>query len=301
LNCSFCSVSAFNGNRYRPVEHIIRELQSIKEKFVLIVDDNLIGINKNHYTRARELFSAIIKAKIKKRFMAQVTLNMADDHELLTLAKKAGLWGIFIGFESPVEEGLLEVQKKYNIRKSSDITASIRSIQKKGILVLGSFIMGLDVDKKGIGKTTAAAGIEYGINALNLMFLTPLPGTRLWDKFDSEKRIVANNLPEDWKYYTLALPVANYMHLFWEDMFKEIKQCFCLFYSLPRILGRFFRHLLINRKPLIALITLFVNLNYRQSIVMDAQLFRQLKAADGTAHIEKVGIGLTMQAGENRK
>jgi hypothetical protein len=44
LNCSVCSVTAFNGAQYRqrPIPDVIREFQSIGEKRVPVVDDNLI-------------------------------------------------------------------------------------------------------------------------------------------------------------------------------------------------------------------------------------------------------------------
>ena len=50
LNCSFCSVASFNGKRYRhrPIDQVVRELASIREKHVLVVDDNLIGIRPDH-------------------------------------------------------------------------------------------------------------------------------------------------------------------------------------------------------------------------------------------------------------
>ena len=50
LNCSFCSVTAFNGSRYRqrPIADVVREFQLIHEKYVLVVDDNLIGTSPEH-------------------------------------------------------------------------------------------------------------------------------------------------------------------------------------------------------------------------------------------------------------
>src|SRR3990172_8159462 len=45
LNCTFCSVTAFNGAHYRrrPIPDVVREFPLIREKHVLLVDDNLIG------------------------------------------------------------------------------------------------------------------------------------------------------------------------------------------------------------------------------------------------------------------
>ena len=60
------------------------------------------------------------------------------------------------------------------------------SVLHKGMrndgLVVGSFIIGLDIDEPGIGKNSAAVASQYGADNLNVLFLTPLPGTRLWDR-----------------------------------------------------------------------------------------------------------------------
>ncbi|MGD8414562.1 MAG: radical SAM protein, partial [Candidatus Latescibacterota bacterium] len=154
LNCSFCSVSSFNGRSYRrrSIEDVVSEFRLIGENHVLIVDDNLIGTRRDHIARAKDLFRSMIEANLGKKWICQATINMADDEELLRLARRAGCAGVFIGFESPADEGLVEVHKKYNIQKNRDFKASVRRIQRHGISVVGSFIMGLDVDRPGIGR-----------------------------------------------------------------------------------------------------------------------------------------------------
>jgi len=77
-------------------------------------------------------------------------------------------------------------------------------------MIVGSFIIGLDVDQSGIGERIADMASHYGLDNLNALFLTPLPGTRLWDQMKADGRIALNNYPEDWKYYTLTYPVAQY-------------------------------------------------------------------------------------------
>ena len=110
-----------------------------------MVDDNLIGTRRKHITRAKDLFRALAQAKIRKQWVAQASINFADDEELLALGAKAGCSGVFIGFESPTPEGLVEIGKKFNLLKRHDFRASVRRIQRHGILVVGSFIIGLDV------------------------------------------------------------------------------------------------------------------------------------------------------------
>ncbi len=45
MNCTFCSVTAFNGRRFRrrPLEAVIEELKQIPQNKIMITDDNIIG------------------------------------------------------------------------------------------------------------------------------------------------------------------------------------------------------------------------------------------------------------------
>ncbi|MCX6349378.1 MAG: radical SAM protein [Candidatus Aureabacteria bacterium] len=265
LNCSFCSVTAFNGAKYRqrPIPDVVREFQAVREKHVLVVDDNLIGTRRDHIARAKALFRAMAQANLRKEWIAQATINFADDEELLALAARAGCSGVFIGFESPTPEGLRELGKKFNLLKARDFRASVRRIQRHHILVVGSFIIGLDMDKPGIGRRIAEAASQYGVDNLNVLFLTPLPGTRLWDRMKSQDRIALDAFPDDWKYYTLTFPVARFKHLSLEGIIEEMISCDRIFYSLPRILRRVWGSLWQRRKPLISLVG---NLSYRSNI-----------------------------------
>ncbi|HTY61787.1 MAG TPA: radical SAM protein [Acidobacteriota bacterium] len=276
LNCTFCSVTAFNGARYRqrPIPDVIREFQSVREKRVLVVDDNLIGTRTEHIARAKDLFRAMAKANLRKEWVGQATINFADDEELMTLASKAGCRGVFIGFESPAPEGLRELGKKFNLLKGRDIRASVRRIQRHNIMIVGSFIIGLDVDQSGIGKRIADMASHYCLDSLNALFLTPLPGTRLWDQMKADGRIALDTYPEDWKYYTLTYPVAQYKNLSLDAVIQEMISCNRKFYSLPRILRRVCSNLWQPRAPLISLVA---NLSYRSNIRVDRKAYADFR------------------------
>jgi radical SAM superfamily enzyme YgiQ (UPF0313 family) len=276
LNCSFCSVTEFNGAHYRmrPIGDVVREFRLIREKRVLVVDDNLVGTRPEHIARAKNLFRSMVKAKLKKEWFAQATINFADDEELLALAAKAGCRGIFIGFESPTSKGLQELSKKFNFLKDRDFRDSVRRIQRYGIMVAGSFIIGLDVDEPGIGKRIAKAASQYGLDNLNALFLTPLPGTRLWDQMKAEVRIALDTFPEDWKYYTLTFPVARYKHLSLDGIIDEMLSCDRTFYSMPRILCRVWGSLWGRRQPLISLVG---NLSFRKNSQLSCEAYAGFK------------------------
>jgi radical SAM superfamily enzyme YgiQ (UPF0313 family) len=286
MNCSFCSVTAFNGARYRqrPIPEVVREFQSIREQRVLVVDDNLIGTRPEHIARAKDLFRALAAAKLGKHWVAQATINFADDEELLALAARAGCAGVFIGFESATTEGLTEIGKRFNLLKGRNLAASVARIQRHHILVVGSFIIGLDVDTPGIGRRTAEAARLYGVDCLNTLFLTPLPGTRLWDQMSAEGRLVLDRFPQDWQYYTLTFPVARFKRLSRSQAVDEMLACDRHFYSWPRILARVWRNARHRRQPLISL---FGSLSYRRNVEVNRKAYARLScecAARGAAH-----------------
>jgi radical SAM superfamily enzyme YgiQ (UPF0313 family) len=289
LSCKFCSVSAFNGRHYRhrPISHVVQEYRSIREKLVLVVDDNFIGTRTDHISRAKELLRAIIDSGVRKKWIAQVTINFGDDEELLTLASKAGCVGVFIGFESISAEGLKEIHKPFNIRKLPEIKAAIRRIHRQGIAVVGSFIIGLDIDKKHIGKKIAATAQHYGLDALNVMFLTPLPGTQLWDEMESTGRITLKSFPHDWRYYTLTFPVARYNHLTWSEMLAEKEACYRSFYTYAGILRRVYGSICQMRNPFVILLS---NLWYRKNTLrLDCAAYEGFSVAPGAVPMEEIG------------
>jgi radical SAM superfamily enzyme YgiQ (UPF0313 family) len=123
-----------------------------------------------------------------------------------------------------------------------------------------------------------------------VLLLTPLPGTRLWEKMESEGRIIADAFPEDWRYYTLKYPVARYKHLSWGDLLREREVCSRAFYSYPRIIRRVFSTLWRTRKPIITLVSLVINLSCRsnyKNLCLEHDSYRGLDLSRGEAQAKQ--------------
>jgi radical SAM superfamily enzyme YgiQ (UPF0313 family) len=118
MDCEFCSVSAFNGRRYRqrPVEEVLDELEAIPHRMVFFVDDNIIGYGKRAAARAVALFKGMVERGIKKDWFCQASMNFADDEEVLEYAAKSGCRMVFLGVEAEDIDVLEEVNKKLNVR-----------------------------------------------------------------------------------------------------------------------------------------------------------------------------------------
>ena len=280
LNCSFCSVTAFNGGlfRHRPIENVIAELRQIHEKRILFVDDNLVGTRRDHIAYAKDLFRAMIREGLTRPWICQATVNFGDDEELLDLAARAGCLGVYIGFESPTAEGLLALGKKFNLQKGRDFRASVRRIRRQGITVMGSFILGIDTDGPGIGATIARAAEDYGLDMADVQILTPLPGTALFQEMERQGRITANSYPADWQYYTFSHPVFQYLHFTWNELVQEKNQFHDRFYSYPRILVRAWRTALTTRSPKKVIFGLVTNLTCRYSHLLDRKVYALRRA-----------------------
>jgi radical SAM superfamily enzyme YgiQ (UPF0313 family) len=92
MDCSFCSVTAFNGRlfRMRDVDDVVAELASIPERNIILVDDDLNGFSRKARERCLALFRAMAAARLDKQWITQVTINFGDDDELPRLARQAG-------------------------------------------------------------------------------------------------------------------------------------------------------------------------------------------------------------------
>jgi|AntAceMinimDraft_14_1070370.scaffolds.fasta_scaffold22154_3 radical SAM superfamily enzyme YgiQ (UPF0313 family) len=209
FNCSFCGVPVYSGHklRYKPVSTIIEELKEIKQNYVIFKDDNLIGNSKTHKTKAIELFEQIIANKIKKDFLCFVSVNIADDINVIRLARKAGFVLFFIGIETEKLKAIQSINKNINespARKAYKET--FKRLHKEKVAVTAAFICGFDTDTVDDIHDRASFIMKSSLDTYTFTFLTPLPKTPLSIALQKENRIIKNNYPHDWIFY-------NFCHL----------------------------------------------------------------------------------------
>ena len=207
MDCEFCSVTCFNGRRYRrrPPEEVLDELQTIRRKRLFFVDDNLIGYGENSRKQALQLFRGMVEQKLRKWWWCQASLNFADDEDVLHWAGRAGCKMVFLGLEAEEVDALEEVNKRLNLRRGIETYAeAIRRIHKAGIAVLGAFIFGLDGDTPEKLLRRADYMIRSDVDVMQATVLTPLPGTRLFNRLAKEKRLLYTQFPQDWDRYSMT-------------------------------------------------------------------------------------------------
>jgi radical SAM superfamily enzyme YgiQ (UPF0313 family) len=245
MDCSFCSVTAFNGRlfRMRGVDEVVSEMASIAARDIIFVDDDLNGFSRRAKERCLELFRAMTAADLGKQWITQVTINFGDDDELPRLARAAGCAGVFIGLESTDTASLTLIRKDgmSQRRGLSYYRENVARIRSHGIGVVGSFILGIDSqDMATIVGDILRFAHEVELDGLNPTILTPLPGTRDYARFDAEGRILFKNYPEDWEKYTLAFPVTSMPNVSGAGLMKRYMQVL-QFFRPEHIAARYWR------------------------------------------------------------
>ncbi len=193
FDCEFCNITSLFGHRPRvkAAKQIIHELDGLYRLgwrgSVFFVDDNLIG-NKKHLKKT--LLPALIEwraDKIGLSFSTEVSINMADDQELMDLMAEAGFTTVFIGVETPDDDSLAECNKGQNRRR--DLVEDIKRIQRSGLQVQGGFIIGFDSDTPSIFQKQIEFIQKSGIVTAMVGLLQAPIGTRLYERLEREGRL----------------------------------------------------------------------------------------------------------------
>lgn len=197
--CDFCTVTGFFGDsiRFRSNDSVIEELLLLKERArrdggkiaVFFIDDNF-GINVK---RTKSLLQEMIDHNAVVPWIAQISVNLLRDEELLDLISASGGRWIFIGMESVDENNLRDVNKGFN--KPSEYRATLDRLAGRGLYAITSFIFGMDGDTPGVAGRTLEHLRSWPPGLPVYGLLTPYPATPLYDRLSAEGRLTR---PKHW-------------------------------------------------------------------------------------------------------
>lgn len=197
FNCEFCDIIVMYGRipRAKTVDQTmaeVRECYRLGAHQIFIVDDNFIGNRKLAKNLLRELADWQAKNGYPLDFNTEVSLNLAQDDELLGLMRDANFTTIFVGIESPRADSLIETKKTQNLR--GDMIESIRKIHSYGIQIQAGMIVGFDHDDEAIFQEQLdfiqAARIPVSMTGM----LQALPKTPLHERVLREGRLVVDSV-----------------------------------------------------------------------------------------------------------
>jgi radical SAM superfamily enzyme YgiQ (UPF0313 family) len=178
--------------RVKTPQQVINELDAIYNTgwrgSVFIDDDNFIG-NK---LKVKFILMEIIKwMKDKNKpftLYTEVSINLADEEELMQLMRESNFNTVFVGIETPEEESLLSCGKIQNTGKN--LEEKVKIMQRNGLQVQGGFIVGFDTDTQNTFDNIIKFIQKSGIVTAMVGILTALPKTKLYDRLKNAGRIL---------------------------------------------------------------------------------------------------------------
>ena len=259
-SCEFCSISAFYKNSYTPrnTEEIVKEIKQLKPKLIFFVDDNICA-NKQHL---KDLCRALIPLKV--RWTSQAALNVAEDEELLKLMKKSGCKNILIGFESMEERNLDQMNKSWNY-KLGETDKLIEKIHKHGISIYATFLFGFDFDNTENFRRTIDFTLKHKFFFAAFNHLLPFPGTPLYERLKTDKRLLYDKwwLKDDYKYGAIPYAPKALTHIELRDFCKNARH---EFFSIKNIIKRGFAQFKRDKDLFMLFLFFSQNLNLRKEI-----------------------------------
>ncbi len=207
FNCEFCDIIVMYGRRPRTktvaqVMAEVRELDRLGIRNIFVVDDNFIGNKKE----AKQLLRAIVEWQkaggYRMEFMTEVTLNIAQDDELLELMREANFTTIFIGIESPRPASLRESHKTQNLRES--LLDSVHRVQRAGMEVMAGMIVGFDHDDPSIFDEQFRFIQDARIPVSMTGMLQALPQTPLHARLAKEGRLLAESVGDQFVFTNIV-------------------------------------------------------------------------------------------------
>jgi magnesium-protoporphyrin IX monomethyl ester (oxidative) cyclase len=140
FNCKFCTFSLNPLGQKR--DYAARDARSVVDE-IATVDAGIVLFSDENFSvdprRSEEICDLIISRGIKKRFAAQVRLDIASYPRLLEKMVAAGFKALLIGIESPHDRILKQLNKGFNAQQVRDAFCVLR---RYPIFYHGYFIYG---------------------------------------------------------------------------------------------------------------------------------------------------------------
>jgi radical SAM superfamily enzyme YgiQ (UPF0313 family) len=197
FGCNFCSVTSMFGRKYRfrEIGDVLNELQVLfarRPKSIFFFYDDNFTASPAH---TKELLRGMKERGITPRWTAQARVDVVKDAELMRLMADTGCIFLYLGLESINPATLKAYNKSQTVE---DIVEAVRGIHEYGIKVHGMFVLGSDEDDRATIRDTVHFAKKTGIDTVQFLVLTPMPGTEVYEEMCRDDRIFVH----DWSKFS---------------------------------------------------------------------------------------------------
>lgn len=215
--CMYCPYPIGYGKKtiQKSINKTLEEIKYLKENFGI---NGFVFRAQNFTTNkgwVNDLCNAIMNEKLNIHWMAETRADLVTK-ELLMNMKKAGCFRIHYGVETGDEEMEKIGKPNLDIPKIKEMIKITRELR---IFTVAHMIIGLPGESKQTLDRTIKTLIEIDPDAINVNFITPYPGTKLFD-FAQNRDLIETY---DFSKYTSFKPIMRTEILSIDDLISARK------------------------------------------------------------------------------
>jgi radical SAM superfamily enzyme YgiQ (UPF0313 family) len=239
--CTFCLWPQTVGGhvyRVRSPESVIQEVQWIKDNMPEVKE---IMFDDDTFTDARERAEEIARGLGKLGVTWSCNAKANVPYSTLKIMKENGLRLLLVGYESGDDQILVNIKKGMRTDVARRFSEDCR---KLGIIIHGTFILGLPGETKETIEKTITFAKEINPHTIQVSLAAPYPGTFLY------KQAVENNWLQTSKVINLVndkgvqLATISYPHLSKEEIYHGVEVFYKRFYFRPSKIWEIVREML---------------------------------------------------------
>lgn len=230
--CTFCLwPQTVGGHRYRvrSAENVIAEVKWIQSNMPevreIMFDDDTFTDSSN-MERVHEIARGL--GKLGMTWSCNAKANVP--YESLKIMKDNGLRLLLVGYESGDDEILHNIKKGLRTDIARRFTQDCR---KLGILIHGTFILGLPGETKATIEKTIEFAKSINPHTIQVSLAAPYPGTTLYKQAVDNGWLKENDAVNLVNEKGVQLAAISYPHLSKEEIFHSMEVFYKRFYFRP--------------------------------------------------------------------
>lgn len=199
--------------RFRSAKKVVDEMELLYNQFgirVIVMMDDTYNVSRK---RMEETIEESLKRDLKMKWMP---LGRAPyfirDIDLFRDLKKAGCFMCLVGLEVADDAELRKIKKGITVDQVKETVAKLR---EAGIATVLTWMVGFEDDDEEKVKNRFAAVDEIDPDIIALQFLTPIPGSPIWDEVVKKGLLKMSDLNKkirQWDFHQPILP-TNYLSI----------------------------------------------------------------------------------------
>ena len=246
--CTFCLwPQTIGGHKYRvrSASNVAAEMAHMKQIFPQVreffFDDDTFTAN---LPRAREIARHL--APLGLTWSCNSRANL--DEDTIRFLKDCGLRLFLVGYESGNDDVLRRIKKGVT---TDEMRAFTRSCHKAGVVIHGTFILGLPVETPETIEQTLRFAQELDVFSIQVSLAAPYPGTELYEMARQNGWFSKKDKTDIVHGDGFQQSTLEYPGLSKEQIFDEVERFYRQYYLRPRPILRIIKTMLEDKDILV--------------------------------------------------